>query len=430
MDHAFYRQAVGAALADPALHFHDEGWKSGHDPNTWFDCAWYLRTYPDIADAGLDPFLHFLSHGAAEGRMAHAATGRGAAILAAAVAAADRRPGYDAPADASHLADGALRAALAHALQDATGLAVAVNHDRYVDVTGGMQVLIAAEQVLFQDAGVAYLHVSPAVSRLTLGRADEIAALLQVVLDGRFLGLATDAALSAALQATLDSTPAARVLPKVLAVHSVFGHRTPALAALAAALRPQHSYFWLHDYASLCEGFNLLRNDLSYCHAPPPGSMACRVCIHGDSRPRYLAELRTLFDAVPFHVVAPSRATLDIWLGATDLPWLTARVHGNARLGEPRPVPPRGARGTRANPVRVAFAGYPMSHKGWPAFLDLLRAAGFMAGYRFHHFAAPDTLPALDALVSVPTKVTVADRRAMTRALEVHQIDLLLMLSP
>ena len=27
-----------------------------------FDAAWYLRTYPDVAQAGLDPLAHFLAH--------------------------------------------------------------------------------------------------------------------------------------------------------------------------------------------------------------------------------------------------------------------------------------------------------------------------------------------------------------------------------
>lgn len=33
-----------------------------------FDAAWYLAAYPDVAEAGLDPALHYLGAGAAEGR--------------------------------------------------------------------------------------------------------------------------------------------------------------------------------------------------------------------------------------------------------------------------------------------------------------------------------------------------------------------------
>jgi glycosyltransferase involved in cell wall biosynthesis/GT2 family glycosyltransferase len=33
-----------------------------------FDAAWYLLAYPDVAAAGIDPAVHYLAHGAAEGR--------------------------------------------------------------------------------------------------------------------------------------------------------------------------------------------------------------------------------------------------------------------------------------------------------------------------------------------------------------------------
>jgi hypothetical protein len=34
----------------------------------FFDRSWYLKTYPDVAAAGVDPAIHYLSSGAAEGR--------------------------------------------------------------------------------------------------------------------------------------------------------------------------------------------------------------------------------------------------------------------------------------------------------------------------------------------------------------------------
>ena len=34
-----------------------------------FDAAWYLQAYSDVADAGLDPWLHFATRGMAEGRL-------------------------------------------------------------------------------------------------------------------------------------------------------------------------------------------------------------------------------------------------------------------------------------------------------------------------------------------------------------------------
>jgi hypothetical protein len=33
-----------------------------------FDAAWYVSTYPDVAESGIDPAEHYLRHGAKEGR--------------------------------------------------------------------------------------------------------------------------------------------------------------------------------------------------------------------------------------------------------------------------------------------------------------------------------------------------------------------------
>jgi len=36
-----------------------------------FDMAWYLARNPDVAAAGLHPLLHYVQHGAQEGRQPH-----------------------------------------------------------------------------------------------------------------------------------------------------------------------------------------------------------------------------------------------------------------------------------------------------------------------------------------------------------------------
>lgn len=34
----------------------------------WFDAEWYLQTYPDVKQSGMDPTLHYVIHGGKEGR--------------------------------------------------------------------------------------------------------------------------------------------------------------------------------------------------------------------------------------------------------------------------------------------------------------------------------------------------------------------------
>jgi hypothetical protein len=54
----------------PTLHHYiEEGARSRSCPSPLFDPSWYLDSYPDVVRARLDPLVHFLKYGRAEGRL-------------------------------------------------------------------------------------------------------------------------------------------------------------------------------------------------------------------------------------------------------------------------------------------------------------------------------------------------------------------------
>ncbi len=62
---------VGAAKLDPLQHYLNYGAAENRDPNPFFDAAWYLQQNPDVARAKINPLLHYLQHGGAELRNPH-----------------------------------------------------------------------------------------------------------------------------------------------------------------------------------------------------------------------------------------------------------------------------------------------------------------------------------------------------------------------
>ena len=54
--------------ASPEIHYLEHGAEEGRDPNPVFDTRWYLQQNPDVLAAGVNPLVHYLEHGAAEGR--------------------------------------------------------------------------------------------------------------------------------------------------------------------------------------------------------------------------------------------------------------------------------------------------------------------------------------------------------------------------
>ena len=427
-DAAYYldnNEDVRLSGMDPFEHFMLHGADELRNPNAWFDTGFYVRNNADVVDAEVNPFWHYLAHGKAEGRQPAPRRQAERAALAQAMPATARWVGT-APNEPPQAPD-ALRAAVADRLASTGGLTVSVSHDRYTHSTGGVQILVADEQAAFNARNETYLHIAPAVARLMLAPPGD--APIHLTIDGAYCGLTTYADLAQALAGLAPVMPVARRF----VVHCLLGHQIDPLIALHAALGPAAAVFWVNDYEAVCVGYNLLRNDVAFCGGPPPGSMACRVCVYGEDRDEHLAQLGRLFAAIPFHVVAPSEAALAVWTAAARLPHASVQVHEYARV---RPGATRygllGAspRGTPDNPVRVGFVGYAATNKGWPAFVQVAGALAGHEGYRLFHFTALLPDPPLPGVETVLTKVSADARGAMTDALAAASIDLVLVLSP
>ena len=73
-DPAFYLSAypdLAGGEIDPLLHYLETGAAEGRDPNPLFDTSYYLEANPDVAAAKSNPLVHYIVSGAAEGRDPH-----------------------------------------------------------------------------------------------------------------------------------------------------------------------------------------------------------------------------------------------------------------------------------------------------------------------------------------------------------------------
>jgi glycosyltransferase involved in cell wall biosynthesis len=59
---------VRSANIDPLIHYLRHGAAEGRDPNPLFDSDWYFLQNPDVERSGLNPLAHYIRFGAAEGR--------------------------------------------------------------------------------------------------------------------------------------------------------------------------------------------------------------------------------------------------------------------------------------------------------------------------------------------------------------------------
>ena len=412
-DGAFYLKVypdVGEVGADPLDHFMTYGWREGRDPSPDFSVRAYLEAFPEVAESGVNPFVHWLTNGRPRAVPAEHPLGFRYDIIARLKPIGDR---IDATLDpAAPEAD--LAAALAQSRGQLARAHVTFSHDDYSANLGGLQFAIGREAARLAELGRDHLHIHPARPWPVVRTAAD-AGVLGVVWNGRPVGLFAPAAIARVLGQVAGPDQG-----RSFAIHSLLGHTADETADILAALGLRQGVFWLHDFASLCAGFHLLRDDVEDCAAPPPGSAACDICIYGPWRARHLAEHARLFERLSLTVAAPSRATLDLWTASTTLPAAGTEVLPHATLVECEPapaVPPD-------RPLRVAYAGLPVAHKGWPLFQALARRFADDPRYEFHHLGARGdaTLPVAFQAVSAGA----ADPLAMRDALQAGEIDAVL----
>jgi len=407
-DPAFYLEAnpdVEADGVDPLDHFLEHGWREGRDPNPRFSVKDYLELYPEIAEAGINPFLHYLKIGRDEGRKPRQDLGFRYDILAG-LEPLESRLAAAARASARVRPQGAavLDAALARSRSGGKRLHVTFSHDDYTANLGGVQLCLRREAAAFADIGFDHLHLFPATA-WPLVRAGE-AAPLGAVWNGQPLGAFRASAIAKVLRDTVGRAPPER---RTFAIHSLLGHAVDEVLAILAAFGQSRGFFWLHDFASVCAGYHLMRDDVQDCGAPPQDSAACGICVYGPWRGRHLAEFGRLFERLRLTVVSPAQPTLDFWRAVCRVPVERALVHPHAALTAARP-----AAGAGKRPFRLAFPGMPVAHKGWPVFRELALRFEHDPRYEFTHLggrpvrAPPMTFQPVRATAEAPLAMMAA----------------------
>lgn len=382
---------------DAWAHYRDRGWRDLLDPTRWFSTRHYLETNADVVVTGINPFVHFVLHGRREGRDLEHGLGFRYDIIQRAEgferhvqALTHRIPDREASPDAD-------LTTLLDFISGSSRVHVTVSHDDFTQSLGGVQLCLRIEGAAMRAEGAAHIHLFPgrALPVIDLEReAPRIGVLINDVLAGYF-----DASLVAT---SLETLCAGRTT--TLAIHSLIAHRASDIVDVAERLKAERTFYWLHDFSSLCANYALMRNDAIFCGAPPPESMACEICIYGARRQVQLAEHLALFDRVKPTVVAPSESALTLWRARFPAIERRAVVHPHATF-----VPAKQRRVTRVDtdgprPLRVGFLGMPTSHKGWPVFDQLARRFIGDPRYSFHHLAK-ETDPGLGLplTVVVPT---------------------------
>ncbi|KQP51506.1 hypothetical protein [Methylobacterium sp. Leaf108] len=415
---------LSPAGGDAFLHFLVWGWREGLNPGPGFDVGFYLTSYPEVAATDVNPLLHYLRDGVHRDMLPRKSLIPWRTQLDQARSGRERAARIGPVQNPTSINARDLARALVGADEPA-GVAVVLSHDDFTRSLGGVKNVIEDEFAGFRAAGWRHLHVWPL--RIIPILADPAAsdeAIVQLFIDGEPAGTASVADL---LQAIADCRTGGRVVQVI--VHHLAGHAPEHVQALVAAAGSAPPLVWLHDYFTLCTNYALMRNDIAFCRAPPVDSPACAICCYGEERADHLRRMRTFFRETLPVVLAPSETALELWRGQ-GFDHARAVVTPLARLDLDAPVHVlRNAPGPVPRPIRVAFLGTRIFLKGWATFQALVERHAADGRYAFFQFGMPDGLPSPANLHAIPVAVKAEDRDAMARAIEEHEIDVVVVWS-
>ncbi len=334
---------VRNAGVDPILHYLRFGGAEGRDPSSEFDSSWYLDTYPDIKSAGINPLLHYLTFGKKEGRQIRSVR-ESSTLTDNPHPFHKKRGGVTVQVPEQVMLAPQMASLLTETLHST--YIVSLSHDDYLTITGGAQVYIADEQRLANQAGLSYLHIYPFRKNNSLVSDDEL-LYLGINVDGIPIACTEAEELIDALN-RLEG----KVLDKV-SIHHSMGF-SAKFCRMFCIFQKTKWFFWLHDYFSLCPSYNLLRNDVEYCGAPDINSNACRLCRYGNARADQAAAFERLFKMNKLEVASPSHFTYELWQSHFPVV-VPVRVIPPVTLKWKSNSPVRYKGGT----LRVGFLGYP-----------------------------------------------------------------------
>jgi hypothetical protein len=359
-------------------HYQTVGFRLGINPTPWFETRRYLSENRDIAKSGCCPFFHYLAAGKNEGRLASGYSSRFSSEVENQKSLPsdifeESRNWIQVLPSANQINSQELSQFLCHPY------VLSVSHDCYYKIPGGIQLCIQREQKCFQEQQVDYIHVYARQPwPIPLHNRSPYTELM-ISRNGGELGVINLTDLGKAIEFAA---------PSALLIHSLLGISPEDIEQIIIRSNIQNVVYWMHDYSALCSSYQLLRNRVTFCGAPPLGSRQCDYCFYGNSRNGNVDSISKVLDLPQTELAFPSQAALEAWRAGNQSSPLSQKqkvsVVNHITLVESSSVH-RDYSGRRPS---IAFLGHPAFAKGWDTFSELVRDPDLFTLFEWYHLGA------------------------------------------
>jgi len=400
---------------NPLRHFILHGLSEGRNPSRFFNTKYYVENNPDLQMSKVTPFLHFMTQGWREGR----------------------NPGDNFNVDQYLELNPDVKAAginpLIHYIKygmsegRSTKILDHVDYEEPIPThsPGAMELVTAGElttrmkSLLISDRTVITIsngddHQSVGDVQVYISHEqrlanqaeqnylhvypktgnellleDGISFPLGVNFNGENIG-------TVGINVLLESLRSIQTSIVDVNIHHTMGWNLSAIDSILE-LSERRGNFWVHDYFSFCPSFNLLRNGVEFCVAPEISSNACTICRYSNLRARQQARFKQFFTHNALRVITPSRYALDLWLSKA--PYMTSS-------SELRPLAGLNWLDSQNiqdhhNHFRIGYIDSPIRAKGWDAWLRLVSALD-VENLEYFHFSSVEGEPGNYTRIQTP----------------------------
>ena len=377
--HYYGSYFLNEIIGDCDHHYDEIGWRLGFNPTSWFNTNFYLSFYPDIADSGMNPFLHFVHQGYSEMRIPNDSHQRNFLAVLKGKSIESEALAWVTPGRSTNTldVDDVKRKILPGKIVSGP-LVVSLGHSTYLSDVGGIQLYTFVEAQKFNDLDINYLHISPSSPLPVL--ADRLERDLSVRITFNNKELWGDVLLSDLVEIVGAISP--NVPPTAFIVNSLYGWHPELLIPMIERLASERHFWIFHDYSTFCSNSTLNFENSFSCHNPKVGSGICSTCRFGRTRAEHVSRINQLLESFDWQLVTPSVSTsanIAKFLSVDSSQVLTI-PHGEIHVGDKfRKFQPK---------PRIAFVGHPVLNKGWLNFLNFVNAG--LKDFDFFHFGAVD----------------------------------------
>lgn len=404
-------------ISDLCRHFSSYGWKLNLDPCRWFSVKFYVNKYQDVKDANINPFYHYLVAGKPENRLPNELIDKHHSIIQ--ILKNQNSPEEDYKGWNKDIRilnplnyDEFNRFFSSSNFLLGNDLVVSFSHDNYLNSPGGVQLCISRECSDFNKQKINYLHLFPSQPWPSLSNRKSALFYVGVSVNKKFIGHVTLNTIFRTVRDKFDIS--------MIVFHSLIGFNLKLLLLDLKSLKSKKNILWAHDYFPFCSSFHLMRNSISSCEGPPVNSQMCKLCYYGADRTSFTSDFRNFFNLIEFDIACPSddvKNRYERLINQSGYKPHKLQTLKHIEIGNLKKIKKH-----IVKPIKIAYLGYPVFHKGWNEFVKLFNDERLQGFVNFYHLSSSPS-PLGHGINYIYVDSTNKDKTSMSDAIRDNNID-------